>query len=173
EQEIKKILAYIDCLLRLDGNTIRWKTLVEIGDYFGFEINKRSLFKHRFRAHEAFFASHGRKWVLEKLRKSPVLIMKQVVTDFITTDTGLSLEEKMHARKESFRIIDMIRAKRFIPRDYEIYAHAIYQLVTKNNYTLPVDELPIPTPRFKKAVINAIYNIQTKVLKENIPVFNR
>ncbi|MHA2319942.1 MAG: hypothetical protein ACXAC6_19570, partial [Candidatus Hodarchaeales archaeon] len=47
EEEIKKILAYLDVILRLDGNTIRWKTMYEMNEYFGFKITRKGLFKYR------------------------------------------------------------------------------------------------------------------------------
>ena len=42
EEEIKKILGYLDVLLRLEGNSIRWKVLTEINEYFEFEITRKS-----------------------------------------------------------------------------------------------------------------------------------
>ncbi|MFW9995860.1 MAG: hypothetical protein ACFFD4_27725 [Candidatus Odinarchaeota archaeon] len=165
EEEIKKILAYIDVILRLEGNTIRWKTLTEISDYFLFEITRKSLFKYRIEAQHVLFEQYGKKAVLEKLRGSGVPLMKRLVVDFISSDSDLNWGEKRLVQAGCLQVVTAMEKLRFIPRDYEIYAYATYILVKKGitshsgKYTFPVDDT-----NFRRAIANAIYKLKTAVL---------
>ncbi|MHA2334496.1 MAG: hypothetical protein ACXAEU_20885, partial [Candidatus Hodarchaeales archaeon] len=164
EEEIKKFLAYIDCFLRLEGNIIRWKTIVDINEYFNLEINKKSLFKYRVEAQKHLFDHYGRKMVLTKLRKSSILIMKRIANEFITTDAELDVQAKNSVRDSCFKVIDQFKIKRFIPRDHEIYAFAVYYMVKKGmNVDLGKYNFPVNDPKFRRSISNAIYNIRTKI----------
>jgi hypothetical protein len=62
EEEVKKILAYLDVMLRLDGNTIRWKTMYEMNEYFGFKITRGKDYLNIEQKHtEHFFINMERK----------------------------------------------------------------------------------------------------------------
>lgn len=167
EEEIKKSLAYIDVLLRLEGNTIRWKTLTEISDYFLLEITRKSLFKYRIEAQKSLFDQYGKKIVLEKLRGSGAPLMKRLVVDFISSDPDLDWGEKQLLKAGCYQVIAAMEQLRFIPRDYEIYAYATYILVKKGitnhpgKYMFPVDDT-----NFRRAIANAIYKLKTAVLGE-------
>ncbi|MFW9996107.1 MAG: hypothetical protein ACFFD4_28965, partial [Candidatus Odinarchaeota archaeon] len=167
EEEIKKILAYIDVLLRLEGNTIRWKILIEISDYFLIAITRKSLFKYRIEAQQVLFEQHGQKTILEKIRGETVPLMKRLVIDFVTSDKNLSWGEKHLVQAGCFQIVAAMEQLRFIPRDYEIYAYATYVLAKKGvtgrsgKYAFPVDDT-----QFRRAIANAIYKLKTKVLAQ-------
>ncbi|MHA2295914.1 MAG: hypothetical protein ACXAEU_26590 [Candidatus Hodarchaeales archaeon] len=168
EEEIKKFLAFIDCFLRLEGNTIRWKTFIEINNYFSLKITKKNLFKYRIEAQKMLFERFGRREVIQKLRNSSVLITKRIANDFITTDNHLSLQEKIIVRKSCFHIISKFKMKQFIPRDHEIYAFAAYYIAKKGiiddigKYNFPIDN-----PKFRRSISNAIYNIKIKVMGDD------
>ncbi|MHA2296842.1 MAG: hypothetical protein ACXAEU_00155 [Candidatus Hodarchaeales archaeon] len=165
EEEIKKILAYIDVHLRLEGNTIRWKTLTEISDYFFYEITRKSLFKYRLEAQKVLFEQHGRKIILDRLRSNTIPLMKRLVVDFISKDDDFDWGEKQIVKAGCYQVIAAIDQLRYIPRDYEIYAYATYIIIKKGvtshkgKYTFPVDDT-----RFRRAIANAIYKLKTKVL---------
>lgn len=165
EEEIKKILAYIDVLLRLEGNTIRWKTLTEMSDYFLIDITRKGLFRYRIEAQQILFEKHGKREVLERLRRGTAELLKQLVVDFITSDPDLDWGEKQFVKAGCYQVIAAMEQLRFIPRDYEIYAYATYILVKKGitshagKYTFPVDDT-----NFRRAIANAIYKLKTAVL---------
>ncbi|MHA2299199.1 MAG: hypothetical protein ACXAEU_15330 [Candidatus Hodarchaeales archaeon] len=168
EEEIIKIVANLDVLLRLEGNTIRWKTLIEISDYFLLEITRKSLFKYRTRAHRALFELHGRKLVLEKLRRAPDLLLKRLISEFIANDMEMDDEEKNLVKVGCLQVIMAINNLRYTPRDYEIYAYAIFSLMKKNltgragKYSFPVDD-----PKFRRTIANATYNIKKRVIEKS------
>jgi hypothetical protein len=165
EEEIKKIIAYIDVLLRLEGNTIRWKTLTEVSDYFFIEITRKNLFKYRLEAQKVLFEEYGKKVILDKLRSNTIPMMKRMVVDFISNDEDLDWGEKKIVKAGCYQVIAAMIQLRFIPRDYEIYAYATYILIKKGvtshkgRYTFPVDDT-----LFRRAIANAIYKLKTKVL---------
>lgn len=170
EEEVKKILAYVDVMLRLDGNTIRWKTMYEMNEYFGFRITRKSLFKYRTEAQRALFCKYGKEKVLEKLRKGPNLLMKRLVVEYLINDPDLkegTNEQRSSIKTGCFHIITGITNLRYVPRDYEIYSYAIYTIVKKGltekagSYIFPVDDQTM-----RRAISNAAYNIRIKVIKK-------
>jgi hypothetical protein len=169
EEEVKKMLAYLDVTLRLDGNTIRWKTLNELNEYFGFRITRKSLFKYRTEAHRALFYKYGKREVLEQLRKGPILLMKRLIVEYLISDPDLGKgdnEQKSSIKSGCFQIITGIKNLRYVPRDYEIYSYAVYTIVKKGltkkagKYIFPVDN-----QKMRRAISNATYNIKMKVIK--------
>lgn len=165
KEEITKLIAYMDVLLRLDGNTVRWKTLLEISDYFGFVVTRKSMFKYRIRAQKALFDQHGKRVILEKLRKSPELLMKRLIGEYIAKDMEMDGDQKNLVKVGCLQVITTIKNLRYTPRDYEIYAYAIYSLIKRGltgktgNYTFDIDN-----SQFRRAIANATYNLRTKVL---------
>ncbi|MFW9995548.1 MAG: hypothetical protein ACFFD4_26155 [Candidatus Odinarchaeota archaeon] len=171
EEEIKKILAYIDVILRLDGNTIRWKTLTEISDYFLLEITRKSLYKYRYEAQKAFADHYGKETVLKKLLGSPVMLMKRLVVEFISHDKELDEEQKRDLRSSCYQLITTMNNRKFIPRDYEIYSFAIYSLIKQAvTGTVTKHNFPVDDPKFRRAVSNAIYKIKTRITSEKVPL---
>lgn len=169
EEEVKKILAYLDVMLRLDGNTIRWKTMYEMNEYFGFKITRKGLFKYRTEAHRALFYKYGKEKVLEKLRKGPTLLMKRLIVEYLINDPDLNNgdnEQRSSIKAGCFHIITGITNLRYVPRDYEIYSYAIYSIVKKGligkagKYIFPIDNQTM-----RRAISNATYNIKIKVIK--------
>ena len=167
EEEIKKILAYLDILLRLEGNSIRWKVLTEINEYFEFEITRTSLFKYRTEAQRSLFDQYGKKKVIEMLRKGPKLFMKRLISEYLGNDPDLTNEQKIQVRTGCFQVITGMNNIGYIPRDYEIYSYATYILVKKGitgnvgTYYFPVDN-----PKVRRAISNATYNIKMKVIEK-------
>ncbi|MFW9990785.1 MAG: hypothetical protein ACFFD4_01875 [Candidatus Odinarchaeota archaeon] len=167
EEEITKIIAYLDVLLRLEGNTVRWKTLTEMSDYFGFRITRKGLFRYRVEAQRVLFEQYGRRKVLEKLRTAPELLMKRLISEYIANDTEMVGKQKNLVKVGCLQVITAIKDLRYVPRDYEIYAYAVYVLVKKGltgkagEYTFPVDD-----PKFRRAVANATYNVKKRVLEK-------
>ena len=170
EEEVKKILAYVDVMLRLDGNTIRWKTMYEMNQYFGFKITRKGLFKYRTEAQRALFYKYGKEKVLEKLRKGPTLLMKRLIVEYLINDPDLNNrdnEQRSSVRAGCFHIITGMTNLRYVPRDYEIYSYAIYSIVKKGltekagNYIFPVDN-----EKMRRAISNATYNIRMKVIRK-------
>ncbi|MFW9995637.1 MAG: hypothetical protein ACFFD4_26600 [Candidatus Odinarchaeota archaeon] len=165
EEEIKKILAYLDVILRFQGNTIRWKTLTEISSYFSFELTRKSLFKYRYEVQKALSDQYGKKVFFEKILESPTLLMKRLVVEFISHDSELNREQKREVHASCYQLITAMKDLKFIPRDYEIYSYAAYSLIKKEltgvsgRYTFPVDN-----PKFRRAISNAIYKIKTQVI---------
>lgn len=170
EEEIKKILAYLDVMLRLDGNIIRWKTMVEMNEYFGFKITRRSLFKYRTEAHRALFNKFGKKRVLEKLKTGPSLLMKRLVVEYLTSDPDFhnkNNEEKSSITRGCFHIINGMNNLRYVPRDYEIYSYAVYTIVKKGlTGKAGTYVFPVKNQKTKRAISNAVYNIKIKVIKK-------
>jgi len=170
EEEVKKILAYVDVMLRLDGNTVRWKTMYEMNKYFGFKITRKSLFKYRTEAQRALFYKYGKERVLEKLREGPNLLMKRLIVEYLIDDPDLNNgnnEQRSSIKAGCFHIITGIINLRYVPRDYEIYSYAIYSIVKKGltekpgKYIFPVDDQVM-----RRAISNAAYNIRMKVIRK-------
>jgi hypothetical protein len=165
EEEMKKILAYIDVLLRLEGNSIRWKILEEVNEYFNFDINRNSLFKYRTQAQRSLYTQHNKKTVFEKLRKGPTLFMKRLISEYLANDVDLTNEQKVDVKNGCFQVISAMKNIRYVPRDHEIYAYGTYMLVKKGltgkngKYSFPVDN-----EKVRKAIANATYNIKMKVI---------
>ncbi|MHA2295443.1 MAG: hypothetical protein ACXADA_05465 [Candidatus Hodarchaeales archaeon] len=169
EEEIKKILAYYDVFLRFNqGSTIRWKTLEDMSDYFGFKITKKGLYKYRYEIQKILSDQHGKKAFLEKMFASPVLLMKRLVVDFISQDKDLNDNQKIVVKACCYQIITTMKKLRFIPRDYEIYAYAVYMLIKKEltGYSSCKYDFPVDDRKFRRAISNAIYKIKTNVIKE-------
>ena len=165
EEEIKKVLGYIDVLLRLEGNTIRWKLLIEISEYFEFKITRIELFKYRTEAQKSLFNRYDKKEVLGKLRKAPEFLMRRLIGEFLINDPDLDNELKIGVKTGCFQVITAMKNLRYIPKDYEIYAYATYMMVkkgltgTSGKYFFPVD-----SSKMRRAISNATYNIKTKVV---------
>ncbi|MHA1168029.1 MAG: hypothetical protein ACTSRU_09420 [Candidatus Hodarchaeales archaeon] len=167
-EEITKYLAFIDTLLRLEGNTVRWKTILEISDYFNISLTRKKMFKYRLEAQRILAKYQGRLQVLKKLRKSPEIIMKKIAWEFIAADGNMSAEEKKRVRKKCFKLIESFKASGFIPRDFEIYGFAVYYLTRKECLKKPGNysyNFPVSTPAFNRSISNAIYNIKKKVIE--------
>lgn len=161
-----RILGYIEAFLRINCRTIPWKTIDEINHELGMNIDKNHISAAKFQAvqngaYKNFYKKRGNKDTFDVIRF-------QIGRLIATLDmTPTSISEIPQAKREILdytrRLSKFLEHKRIIPKDPEIYGHAIVEIAckkvlkTRNLRTLPSDS------NLKKKLSTAIHYIRKQI----------
>jgi hypothetical protein len=156
-----RILGYIEAFLRISCRTIPWKTLFEINHELGMDINKNHIAAAKFQAiqdgaYESFYKKRGNKESFDVIRFQ---IGRLIATLDVSPAEPVTKKEILAF---SQRLCKFLEYKRIVPKDPEIYGHAIVEigckkvLGTRNLRTLD-------DPRLKKKLSTAIHYIRKHV----------
>ncbi|MFX0208067.1 MAG: hypothetical protein ACFFDT_18925 [Candidatus Hodarchaeota archaeon] len=158
-----RILAYIECVLRIRCRTIPWKTLDEISQEFGIHIEKNAIAKMKFQAikngvFSEFFRENSIKESFDVVRAQIAMKIPHLPVNPVEKKAILNLAKK---------VCDFLEKKRQIPKDPEIYGYAIVEIVYKH-VTSKRALVTVYDRRMKKQVSTAIHYIRKK-LSNNKP----
>jgi hypothetical protein len=156
-----RLLGYIDAFLRISCRTIPWSTLFEINDELGMNIDKNHIAAAKFKAiqngaYESFYKKRGNKETFDVIRF-------QIGRLIATLDVSpAEPSTKKDILEYSKRLCKFLEHKRIVPKDPEIYGHAIVEigckkvLGTRNLRTLD-------DSRLKKKLSTAIHYIRKHI----------
>jgi hypothetical protein len=164
EAVVIRILGYIEALLRVSCRTIPWKTVFEINQELGMSIDKKEIAAAKFNAvasgaYKEFYKKRGKDETFDVIRFQ----MTRLIAELNMGSHPLS--QKKEILTYSRRLCKFLQAKRIIPKDPEIYGHAIVEIackkVLKSRNLRTLDD-----PRLKKKLSTAIHYIK-KQIKNN------
>ncbi|MFW9875694.1 MAG: hypothetical protein ACFFG0_21535 [Candidatus Thorarchaeota archaeon] len=158
-----RILGYIEAFLRITCRTIPWKTLFEINNELGMNIDKNEIATSKFQAIQngafsSFYKKKGNKETFDVIRFQIGRLI-----------AGLDVSPAEPVTKKdilafSQRLCKYLEAKHIIPKDPEIYGHAIVEIACKK--VLGTRNLrTLDDPRLKKKLSTAIHYIRKHVKK--------
>jgi len=164
EAVVIRILGYIEALLRVSCRTIPWKTVFEINQELGMNIDKKEIAAAKFNAvssgaYKEFYKKRGKDETFDVIRFQ----MTRLIADLNIGSHPLS--KKKEILTYSRRLCKFLQVKGLIPKDPEIYGHAIVEIackkVLKSRNLRTLDD-----PRLKKKLSTAIHYIK-KQIKQN------
>ncbi|MBA7494707.1 hypothetical protein ES702_05284 [subsurface metagenome] len=161
ETVIIRILGYIEALLRVSCRTIPWKTVFEINQELGMNIDKKEIAQAKFNAVAAgafkdFYKKKGKTETFDVIRFQ----MTRLIAELNMGSHPIS--KKKEILDVSRRLCKFLEAKRIVPKDPEIYGHAIVEIackkVLKSRNLRTLDD-----PRLKKKLSTAIHYIKKQI----------
>ncbi|MHA2096354.1 MAG: hypothetical protein ACW98F_17165 [Candidatus Hodarchaeales archaeon] len=158
-----RILGYIEAFLRVSCRTIPWKTLFEINAELGMNIDKNQIAAAKFQAiqngaYQNFYKERGNKETFDVIRFQ---IGRLIATLDVSPAEPVAKRDILVFSK---RLCKFLEAKRIIPKDPEIYGHAIVEIACKK--VLKTRNLrTLEDPRLKKKLSTAIHYIRKHVKK--------
>ncbi|MFX0092012.1 MAG: hypothetical protein ACFFBD_09640 [Candidatus Hodarchaeota archaeon] len=138
------ILGYLESLLRQKQLTIQWPVLKEINEVFDTNLKKSDYAKYVFLARRDLGLPPFDNYA----------IVKRIVVTKIAARASLPAETKKTALKQTVKIMNYLKEKRFIFKDAEIMAAAVTRFVLNEKGSINV-----PSPQ-KKMVSRLIYRIR-------------
>lgn len=164
EAVVIRLLGYIEALLRVSCRTIPWKTLFEINEELGMNIDKKEIAAAKFNAvavgaYKEFYKKRGKDETFDVIRFQ----MTRLIADLNIGPHPLS--KKKEILDYSRRLCKFLQSRGIIPKDPEIYGHAIVEIACKK--VLESRNLrTLDDPRLKKKLSTAIHYIK-KQIKSN------
>ena len=163
EAVVIRILGYIEALLRVSCRSIPWSTVFEINEQLGMNIDKNQIAAAKFKAvgfgaFYSFYKKHGNKDTYDVIRFHMVRLI-----------ANMDLGQNMNSNKKeilafSKKLCKYLEAKRLIPKDPEVYGHAIVEIACKK--VLKTRNLQtVSDPRLKKKISTAIHYIKKQMKK--------
>ncbi len=155
EKVLCRILGYLEALLRVSCRTIPWKTLQEINEELGFSIDKNKIAAAKFKAvqcgaFKSFYKTRGNTDTFDVIRFQ---------IGRLIAGLEVSPQQKKKILEFSQWLCKYLEHKKQIPKDPEIYGHAIVEIACKK--VLQTRNLhTVPDPRLKKKVSTAIHYIR-------------
>jgi len=161
---VVRILGYIEALLRVSCRTIPWSTVFEINDELGMNIDKNDIAAAKFTAvskdaYKEFYKKRGGRETFDVIRFQ--------ITRLIANLEGMSdpRTQKKEILDYSRKLCSFLEKKQIIPKDPEIYGHAIVELACKK--VLKTRNLQtLSDPRLKKKLSTAIHYIKKQIQKK-------
>jgi hypothetical protein len=164
ESVVIRILGYIEALLRFNCRTIPWKTIFEINDQLGMNIDKNQIASAKFKAvasgaFKDFYSKRGNRETFDVIR----FYMVRLIADLdVGSDTKTKKKEILGFSR---RLCKFLESKRVVPKDPEIYGHAIIEIACKK--VLKTRNLQtLDDPRLKKKLSTAIHYIKKQATKK-------
>jgi hypothetical protein len=161
ETVVIRILGYIEALLRVSCRTIPWKTVFEINQELGMNIDKKEIATAKFNAVAAgafkdFYKKRGKNETFDVIRF-------QVTRLIADLDIGSHpISQKKEILNVSRRLCKFLEVRGIVPKDPEIYGHAIVELACKK--VLKTRTLrTLDDPRLKKKLSTAIHYIKKQI----------
>lgn len=161
ETVIVRILGYIEALLRVSCRTIPWKTIFEINNELGLNIDKKEIAAAKFKAvssgaFKEFYKKNKNKETFDVIRFQ----MVRLIADLNINPHSNSHKKEILAL--SRKLCQFLEMKKLIPKDPEIYGHAIVEIACKK--VLKTRSLrTIEDPRLKKKLSTAIHYIGKQI----------
>jgi len=161
EAVVIRILGYIEALLRVSCRTIPWKTVFEINQELGMNIDKKEIAAAKFNAvaagaYSEFYKKNGKDETFDVIRFQ----MTRLIAELNMGSQPLS--KKKEILDYSRRLCKFLQHKGIIPKDPEIYGHAIVEIackkVLKSRNLRTLDD-----PRLKKKLSTAIHYIKKQI----------
>jgi hypothetical protein len=158
-----RILGYIEAFLRISCRTIPWKTLFEINNELGMNIDKNQIAAAKFKAiqnnaYQNFYKKRGNKETFDVIRFQ---IGRLIATLDVSPSEPIIKKDILAFSK---RLCQYLQAKRIVPKDPEIYGHAIVEISCKK--VLGTRNLrTLDDPRLKKKLSTAIHYIRKQIKK--------
>jgi hypothetical protein len=163
EAVVIRILGYIEALLRVSCRTIPWKTVFEINQELAMNIDKKEIAAAKFNAVAAgafkdFYQQKGKTETFDVIRFQ----MTRLIADLTIEPHPIS--KKKEILDLSRRLCKFLEAKRIVPKDPELYGHAIVEIACKK--VLKTRNLrTLDDPRLKKKLSTAIHYIKKQIKK--------
>jgi hypothetical protein len=158
ESVICRILGYIEALLRVSCRSIPWATVFEINEQLGVKIEKKKIISSKFKAVSsgAFKEFYKKNASLESFNVVR-FYMTRLIAEIDIKKVDISQKKEILAL--SRRLCKFLEYKRLVPKDPEIYGHAIVEIACKN--VLKTRNLQtLQDPRLKKKLSTAIHYIK-------------
>ena len=164
ESVMIRILGYIEALLRFRCRTIPWKTLFEINEGLGMNIDKNQIAAAKFKAVSSgafreFYQKRGSKDTFDVIRFQ----MARLIADLDVSPNPQT--QKKEILTYCHQLSKFLEKKKIVPKDPEIYGHAIVELgckkVLKTRNLRTLDD-----PRLKKKLSTAIHYIKKQGKKK-------
>jgi hypothetical protein len=161
EAVVIRILGYIEALLRVSCRTIPWKTVFEINQELGMNIDKKEIAAAKFNAvaagaYKEFYKKKGKDETFDVIRFQ----ITRLIADLNMGPHPLSQKKEILAY--SRRLCKFLQYKGIIPKDPEIYGHAIVEIACKK--VLKTRNLrTLDDPRLKKKLSTAIHYIKKQM----------
>ncbi len=161
EKVLCRILGYLEALLRISCRTIPWQTLQEINDELGFNIDKNKVATAKFKAiqcgaFKSFYQNRGNTDTFDVIRFQIGRLIAKL--DVIPSHKKVILDF-------SQRLCAFLEQKQQIPKDPEIYGHAIVEIACKR--ILKSRNLrTVQDARLKKKISTAIHYIRKQCRKK-------
>jgi hypothetical protein len=158
-----RILGYIEAFLRISCRTIPWKTVFEINAELGMNIDKNQIATAKFQAIQngayiSFYKKRGNKETFDVIRFQ---IGRLIATLNVSPSEPIVKKDILAF---SQRLCKYLEHKRIVPKDPEIYGHAIVEIACKK--VLGTRKLrTLDDPRLKKKLSTAIHYIRKHVKK--------
>jgi hypothetical protein len=161
EAVIVRILGYIEALLRVSCRTIPWKTIFEINQELGMNIDKKEISAAKFNA----VAAGAYKDFYTKKQKTETFDVIRFQMTRLIADLNIGphpISKKKEILDFSRRLCKFLEARAIIPKDPEIYGHAIVEIACKK--VLKTRNLrTLDDPRLKKKLSTAIHYIKKQL----------
>lgn len=158
ETVVIRILGYIEAFLRISCRTIPWNTVFEINNELGMNIDKNQIAAAKFQAislgaYESFYKKRGNKDTFDVIRFQ----IGRLIASLDVSPVEPIIKKDILAYSQ--RLCKFLETKHIVPKDPEIYGHAIVEisckkiLGTRNLRTLD-------DSRLKKKLSTAIHYIR-------------
>ncbi len=160
EKVLCRILGYLEALLRMSCRTIPWQTLYEINNELGVDIDKNKVAAAKFRAVQCgafnnFYRNRGNTDTFDVVRFQIVRLIAQL---------EVTPRQKKEILEFSRQFCTFLEQKRQIPKDPEIYGHAIVEIACKQ--VLKTRNLQtVQDVRLKKKMSTAIHYIRKQCMR--------
>jgi hypothetical protein len=161
ESVICRILGYIEALLRVSCRSIPWTTVFEINDQLGLNLDKKDIAAAKFKAvrsgaYNEFYKKRGSRETFDVIR----FYMTRLIADIDLTSVTTS--QKKEILSLSRRLCNFLEQRRLVPKDPEMYGHAIVEIACKN--VLKSRNLhTLDDPRLKKKLSTALHYIKKQL----------
>ncbi len=161
ETVVIRILGYIEAFLRISCRTIPWATVFEINNELGVNIDKNEIAVAKFQAiqngaFETFYKKRGNKESFDVIRFQ---IGRLIASLNVSPAEPIAKKDILAF---SQRLCKFLESKRIVPKDPEIYGHAIVEIACKK--VLGTRNLrTLDDPRLKKKLSTAIHYIRKQV----------
>ncbi len=160
EKVLCRILGYLEALLRMSCRTIPWKTLHEINKELRFNIDKNQVAAAKFQAvqcgaFKSFYKNRENTDTFDVIRFQIGRLLAQL---------DILPQQKKEILDFSRRLCTFLERKKQVPKDPEIYGHAIVEIACKR--VLKTRHLrTVQDARLKKKVSTAIHYIRKQFKK--------
>ncbi len=161
ETALCRILGYLEALLRISCRTIPWQTLHEINGELEVNIDKTKVATAKFKAiqggaFKSFYQNRGNTDTFSVIRFQIGRLIAELNVD---------PSQKKPILEHSQQICKFLERKQQVPKDPEIYGHAIVEIACKT--VLKTRNLrTIHDPRLKKKISTAIHYIRKQCKKK-------
>lgn len=161
EAVVCRILGYIEALLRVSCRTIPWTTVFEINNELGMNIDKTDIAAAKFNAVRLgafgdFYKKRGRRESFDVIRFQMTRLIANLE---VGHDTRTKKKEILDFSR---KLCSFLEKKQIVPKDPEIYGHAIVEIACKK--VLKTRNLQtLDDPRLKKKLSTAIHYIKKQI----------